>query len=173
MVKKIKVSLLKDSTSTNSKEAIDLHNKSRFGELVSGKIQYSLLETLYLLEKEKIEVLENKKKITFSKLLEKIKKQDPEFLVKFKVFSDMRNRGYIIKTALKFGADFRVYEKGIKPGQDHAKWLLFPVHGNSKLTWYDLSAKTRVAHSTKKKLLIAIVDDEGDVTYYEIGWLKP
>jgi len=37
----------------------------------------------------------------------------------------------------------------------------------------DFSAKNRVAHSTKKNLLIGIVDEENDVTYYEISWVKP
>jgi len=85
----------------------------------------------------------------------------------------MRNRGYIIKTALKFGAEFRVYGRGIKPGEDHAKWVVYPVLESSVLTWYEFAAKNRVAHSTKKKLLIGIVDAENSVTYYEIKWIKP
>ncbi len=40
----------------------------------------------------------------------------------------MRNRGYIIKTALKFGADFRVYDRGVKPGEDHARWIIHRVN---------------------------------------------
>ena len=85
----------------------------------------------------------------------------------------MRNRGFIVQPALKFGAEFRVYARGVKPGQDHAKWILYPVSENSSLTWHDFSAKNRVAHSTKKNLLIGIVDEEQDVTYYEIRWIKP
>ena len=85
----------------------------------------------------------------------------------------MRNRGYIVKTALKFGADFRVYDRGVKPGDDHAKWIMYPVSESSMLTWYEFSAKNRVAHSTRKKLLIAIVDEEGDCTYYSISWTRP
>ena len=78
-----------------------------------------------------------------------------------------------MKTALKFGADFRVYDRGIKPGEDHAKWIVYPVNETSYLTWYEFAAKNRVAHSTKKRLLIAIVDEEGSVTYYEIRWVRP
>ncbi len=85
----------------------------------------------------------------------------------------MRNRGYIVKTALKFGADFRVYDRGVKPGEDHAKWVVYPVNEGSTLTWHDFSAKNRVAHSTKKRLLMGIVDAENDVTYYEIRWMRP
>ena len=39
--------------------------------------------------------------------------------------------------------------------------------------WKQFAAMNRVAHSVKKKLLVGIVDDEGDVTYYEIRWRKP
>jgi tRNA-intron endonuclease len=73
---------------------------------------------------------------------------------------------------LKFGADFRVYDKGAKLGQKHAKWLVFVEREANKLTWHEFSAKNRVAHSTKKKLLLAIVDEEGDVSYYEVSWIK-
>lgn len=101
------------------------------------------------------------------------KKHDKRFDTKFACFENLRKKGYIVKTALKFGADFRVYEKGIKPGQDHAAWLVFPVKENEAQSWYDFAAKNRVAVSTKKKLLIAIVDDESDVTYYEVNWMRP
>jgi tRNA-intron endonuclease len=61
----------------------------------------------------------------------------------------------------------------VKPGEDHAKWVVFPVHETATMTWYEFSAKNRVAHSTKKRLLLGIVDDEQDVTYYEVRWLRP
>jgi tRNA-intron endonuclease len=47
------------------------------------------------------------------------------------------------------------------------------VYESGELTWQEFAAKNRVAHSTRKKLLIGIVDEENDVTYYEIGWTKP
>ena len=40
-----------------------------------------------------------------------------------------------------------------------------------KLEWKDFTAKNRIAHSTKKQLLLAIVDEEGDVSYYQSDWL--
>ena len=89
------------------------------------------------------------------------------------MFKDIRNRGYIIKTALKFGADFRVYDRGVKPGEDHARWIVYPVHEGETLTWHEWAAKNRVAHSTKKRLLIAVVDDEGDCSYWEARWVRP
>jgi tRNA-intron endonuclease len=159
--------------STN--DARELYNQSRYGTLLEeGKVQLSLLESLYLIEKGKLKVLDGKNKpITFEKFIKKAKKVEPNFWIRYSVFKDIRNRGYIIKTALKFGADFRIYDRGIKPGEDHAKWIVYPVHEGETLTWYEFAAKNRVAHSTKKRLLIGIVDDECDVTYYEIKWVRP
>ena len=152
-----------------------LYDKGRFGNLLAnGKVQLSLLEAAYLLEKGTLIMVDGRnKEIDSDKFIKKAKKEEPNFWVRYAVFKDMRNRGYIIKTALKFGADFRVYDRGVKPGEDHARWVIYPVKEGNVLTWHEFAAKNRVAHSTKKRLMLGIVDDEGDVTYYEVRWMRP
>jgi tRNA-intron endonuclease len=159
----------------DSDAARDFYNQHRFGSMLEGgKVQLSLLESLYLMDAGKLEVKSIKgRKLSYEGFLKKAEAAEPNFWVRYCVFKDMRNRGYIIKTALKFGADFRVYDRGVKPGEDHARWVVYPVHEGEHLTWYEFAAKNRVAHSTKKRLLIGIVDNEGDVTYYEIRWMRP
>ncbi|MFA5141364.1 MAG: tRNA-intron lyase [Candidatus Woesearchaeota archaeon] len=158
----------------NSDLAREFYNQGRYGTILNSKVQLSLIEAFYLLEKGKLEILDGKNKAMDSdKFMKKAQKLEPNFWIKYCVFKDIRERGYIIKTALKFGAEFRVYDRGVKPGDDHAKWIVYPVHEGSGLTWHEFSAKNRVAHSTKKRLLIGIVDAEGDVTYYEIRWIRP
>jgi tRNA-intron endonuclease len=159
----------------DSDAARELYNQSRFGTLsAEGKVQLSLIEALYLLEKKKIKILGARdKNITFEDFIKRARRFEPNVWIRYCVYKDMRNRGYIVKTALKFGADFRVYDRGVKPGEDHARWILYPVHEGSVFSWYEFAAKNRVAHSTRKRLLIGIVDDEHDVTYYEIAWKRP
>lgn len=159
----------------NSDAARDLYAQSVFGKIVrESKVQLALIEALYLVEKNKIIVLDGRnKEIDFDGLLKKSKKYEKNILTKYAVYKDMRDRGYVVKTALKFGADFRVYDRGIKPGEDHAKWVLYPVRENEVNTWHEFSSKNRVAHSTKKRLLIGVVDEEQDTTYYEIKWTRP
>ena len=172
----IKAHLAKDRVLTEPSDAArELHSKSLFGTVLdSGQVQLSLIEALCLMDKQKLEVLDGRNKpVTFEKFVNRAQKFEPSFWVRFMAFRDLRNRGYIVKTALKFGADFRVYDRGVKPGEDHAKWVVFPVHECSVLTWHDFAAKNRVAHSTKKRLLLAVVDDEGDVSYWESRWVRP
>jgi tRNA-intron endonuclease len=148
-------------------EARNFYSKSVYGQMIEGgKIQLSLPEALYLLEKGKLEITDGKKKLNVESFIKRARKAEPNFWIRYSVFKDMRNRGYVVKTALKFGADFRVYDRVVKPGEDHARWIIFPVHEGETLTWYEFAAKNRVAHSTKKRLMMGIVDDEGDVTYY-------
>jgi tRNA-intron endonuclease len=155
--------------------ARELYNKSRFGYLQKdNRVQLSQIEALYLLEKGKVAVLDSRnKELHHDAFMKKVSRLEKNFWVRYCVFRDIRDRGYIIKTALKFGADFRVYDRGVKPGEDHAKWIVYPVQETDHLTWYEFAAKNRVAHSTKKRLLIGIVDEESDCTYYEIRWIRP
>ena len=171
-MKKILTHLLGEIVSTNEADAFTLYKKSSFGQPVGQKIQYSLAETLYLLEKDKIEVIKNKKEIKFEELFRLFKKIDSRIQLKYPVFRDLRDKGYVVKTALKFGADFRVYEKGRTPDEEHAKWVIFCEHESNKFSWQEFSSKNRVAHSIKKNLLIAILDEESDVSYYEVSWVR-
>jgi len=153
----------------------ELHIKSCFGAKISEKkLKLSLLEAAYLLSKEKIIVKDSKKKrLDASVFIRMAQRHEKKFFSRFSVFRNMRDRGYVVKTALKFGGDFRVYDRGVRPGEDHARWILYPVNETDELTWYDFAAKNRVAHSTKKRLMIGVTDEEGDVTYYEIRWMRP
>lgn len=167
---KIPATLLKNQVTSNSAEAHALHKKSKFGESLGQKILFSPYEAFYLTEQNKIQI-EDFRGNLLSKddLLKKFTNLSKNFETNYPAFKDLREKSYIVKTALKFGAEFRVYEKNSR----HSKWICVPVRENSFLKWQNFAAKNRVAHSSHKNLLIAIVDDENCVTYYEIKWIKP
>jgi len=172
-MEKIKASLIAGKVSSNTNEAKNFFDTKRFGEKVHEKIMYSLPETIYLVNHKKMQIFDHKNKIlTQEEVIKKLQRIDKNINLKSIVFNDLRKKGYVVKTALKFGAEFRVYEKGKKIEKSHSKWLVFPVSENERLTWQDFSAKNRVAHSTKKNLLIAVVDEENEISYYEIRWMK-
>jgi len=172
-MEKIQANIIGEIISSNTPEAYSLYKKSCFGEPVGEKIQYSLSESLFLVEKRKMKIFSRSKEISKKELINKFRRIDKKIQIKYFVFKDLRERGYIVKTALKFGAEFRVYDKGSRPGKKHAKWIVFTDHESKKLTWHEFSAKNRIAHSTKKNLLLAIVDEEGDISYYEVKWIRP
>ena len=172
-MEKIKANLVESEISSNSKSAHHLFEKSKFGEKIEDKVHYLPVEALFLLEEKKLEIFQKNKKLSKQDFLTKLQKSDKKIQTKYIVFKDLRKKGYGVKTALKFGTEFRVYDKGKKPGQTHAKWLVITDKESSKAHWYEFSSKNRVAHSTRKKLLLALVDEEGKIIYYEISWVKP
>jgi tRNA-intron endonuclease len=149
--------------------------QSSFGVIKNkGQTHFAPIEALYLVENERLVVSDYRgNELSFDQLFKRLQRSDKQLQLRYAVFSDLRTRGYTVKTALKFGSDFRVYEKGKKPGEVHAKWIVYPIHETQKLSWQEFASKNRVAHSTRKKILLAVVDDELDVSYFEVGWLRP
>lgn len=174
ITKVTKVTIYDDHLATLAEDsARDLYSQSRFGEMSEGRVILTFVEALYLLEKRRVIVVSKRKEYTFDQLFRHAQKKEKNLWTKYLVYKDLRKRGYIVKTGLKFGAEFRVYDRGVKPGDNHARWIVHPVAENHTLRWHEFASTNRVAHSTKKNLLIAIVDDESKVTYYEVQWLKP
>jgi tRNA-intron endonuclease len=171
--KEIIAHLIGNTLTSNSKKAYSYCKESAFGEHVEDKIKYTLSEGLFLVQNGKMDIYQNNKILDSEELIKKFSRIDKKFPIKYEVFKDLRIKGYIVKTALKFGAEFRVYEKGKKADIDHSRWIVFTDNENNKTTWHEFAAKNRVAHSTNKNVLLAIVDEEGQITYYEIKWMKP
>jgi len=151
---------------SNSTKAINIQSSKKIGEFKNNKVIYSIYETVYLLEKNKAEIIYKEKPIKLSKLIRFFKKIFSQ--TNYSVFRDLTDKGYIVKTGLKFGTEFRIYKKNTK----HALWLVHPTIQKQKIDWQEFAAKNRIAHSTAKKLLIALVDSQEDVTYYEVAWKK-
>jgi tRNA-intron endonuclease, archaea type len=148
-----------------------IHEKSHYGNMTEDGLQLSLIEALYLMEKGKLEIDIDSDDVTIEKLYNIIRKQ--ESFANYIVFKDLRNRGYIVKTGFKYGSEFRLYERGKSPGDGHSNYLVKVATENSKFMMSDLSSYVRVAHGVNKKLLFAVVDDENDITYYNVEWTRP
>ena len=150
-----------------------LHDRGSFGVRNTQRhIELSLIEAYYLLTKGKIHITSKSTLLDEESFLRRAKRIDRRFRVKYALYETLRDRGYILKTALKYGADFRVYEKGVRPGDNHSRWLAYAVSETEYVSLTDFVAKNRVAHSARKKLLLGIIDNELSVTLYEIGWVK-
>lgn len=140
-----------------------------FGENKGNKLILDLFEAIYLIEKEKILILNIKgKKITVKKLFEIGTKGDKQFYSKQKVHEDLREKGYCVKTGLKFGFDFRVYPRGKKMGEAHSQYGVHVATENEKTSMTQISRMTRLAGNIHIKTIIAVVDREDEINYYEI-----
>lgn len=159
---------------SNPDEASAIHGKGYFGETKKGgKLNLALVEALFLVENGRLVVFDKKKELTFDQLLKKAKKEDKTIYNQYIVYTDLRERGYIAKTGYKFGGHFRVYKRGDIPGQSHSAFLVHSIPEHFPMTMTDISRFVRLGHSVKKKMWLAVVDAEGDLTYYEVKRIKP
>lgn len=152
-------------------KSVPLHSKSYYGNLTEEGLQLSLIEALYLLEKDKIKVNQDGKELSLDEMFGII--HDKGLFANYLVYRDLRNRGYIIKTGFKYGSEFRLYERGTSPGEGHSNYLVKVTSEKDHIPLKDLSSYVRVAHGVNKYLLLAVVDQENDITYYNIEWTRP
>ncbi|MBS3084393.1 tRNA-intron lyase [Candidatus Pacearchaeota archaeon] len=164
--------LIGNLLSSNSKKAYTLSRENFYGEKSNEKISYSFCEGFFLFRYKGMKVYSGKKFLSESEILSKFTKIDKRFLEKYKVYKNLREKGFILKSGSKYGADFSVYEKGKKPGRAHSTWLLSCINSSEKIKWQEFILKNRVANSTKKQVLLAVNDDEGNAIYYEVNWKK-
>ena len=99
--------------------------------------------------------------------------KNKEIYGKYIVFRDLKDRGYVIKTGFKYGSDFRLYNRGGGPGKGHSDYLVKIIYETYEIDALDFSSYVRVSHGVNKKLLLAIVDDDLDITYYNVEWTRP
>ena len=93
------------------KQQDQLRNKG-FGEAFNKEYLLNSLESLYLLQNNKIKIYRNKTEYDFSTFLKSLIKKDKKILTKYLIFRDLRSKGYVIKEGFGFGTDFRIYERG-------------------------------------------------------------
>lgn len=154
-----------------SKRPIALHEKSFFGKIEADTLQISLIEGCYLLEKGRLKIFENDESLDLDYFINLIKSKG--LFAKYIVYRDLKDRGYVIKTGFKYGSEFRLYDRGRSPGQGHSDYLVKIIFEDHEINTLDFASYVRVSHGVNKRLLLAIVDDDFDITYYNVEWTRP
>jgi tRNA-intron endonuclease len=170
-------------------EAVQLYDDSGYGKPLPEenpkRIELELVEATYLVEKGKLKVIlkekgkKRKKNISFEDLMKLGGEGVDRFHPQYTVYRDLRERGYLIKTGFKFGAHFRVYERGVKlkrgpkAPHEHTHWVVHAVPEEAAFSLPEMSRAVRLAQNIRAKFLWAVVDKESNVTYYEITRVTP
>ncbi|XRO77603.1 tRNA-intron lyase [Methanocaldococcus sp. 10A] len=156
------------------KNGISKLSAKHYGNVEENFLSLSLVEALYLINLGWLEVKNKDNKImSFEDLYKYAKNIEERLCLKYLVYKDLRTRGYIVKTGLKYGADFRLYEKGTNIEKEHSVYLVKVFTEDISIQLSELTGFVRVAHSVRKKLLIAIVDADGDIVYYNMEYIRP
>jgi tRNA-intron endonuclease len=136
-----------------------------FGNLKDRRLVLTPHEAFYLLEKGRITV-EGKKRenITFEELVKSVSARQPAVWVKYLVYRDLRDRGYIVRECPAF--DFEVHGKG------PMRRYVYIVYEGGEADLKTLRTLLKRASRDKKDLILAVVDRRTDIVYYSLDFLK-
>jgi len=136
-----------------------------FGSLRGKRLVLTPHEAFYLLEKGRITV-EDKSgdKITFEGLVKSASAKQPAVWVKYLVYRDLRDRGYIVRECRVF--DFEIHGKG------PMRRYVYIVYEGGEADLKTLRKLLTRAFRDKKDLILAVVDRRTDIVYYSLDFLK-
>jgi len=151
---------------TYTPELMELRDRG-FGELKVDKLHFAPYESFYLLEKQKIIVLDKRsaRELELRDLVRKFSVGKPETWIKYLVYRDLRDRGYIVRESIK-AFDFDIYGKG------PLRRLISIVYEGGEASLRKLGKLLRYSESEKKELILAVVDRRTDIVYYTLSSLK-
>ncbi len=169
------------SVVAGEKDASRVHNKGAFGTPGSGgRLVLDPFETVFLTEVGRITLLEKDKKeggtgggpMGFESAFRFFSSAVEGFEIRYLVYRDLRTRGFITKW---WGeeADFRVYERGSWPGRDLPGFWVTCFSERWPVKVEDLLPTVKRGFSLGKNVMAAIVDEEGDITYYALSMRHP
>ncbi|MFX1474274.1 MAG: tRNA-intron lyase [Promethearchaeota archaeon] len=134
--------------------------------------QLSFFEALYLFNKGLLRVYlkDLSESLTKKELVEIAESHHVNFSQKYQVYEDLRNRGFIVRPGLKFGADFAVYKQG--PGIDHSLFIIQVVANSDEISAIEVVRAGRLATSVRKRFVLA-TPRKGKTQYFVFSWMKP
>ena len=141
-----------------------LYEQSGYGRLDKEGLRLAPQEALYLLHRQKIEV----EGYTFDTLLAEFA-DERNFLRTFLVYRDLRERGYVVQTGPH---DYRVFRRGEKPGTGESLYSVRVLSERDPVRFATLIEEVVAAKNMRKQYVLAVVDDEDELTYYEIKFQK-
>jgi len=132
-----------------------------------------LLEALYLYDRGILKIVyRDGEAIGREELLRHCRKNYVNFDDKYLVYKDLRDKGFVVLSGLKFGVDFAVYRKG--PGLEHAPYLVDVMKPDSSMSGDDIIRAGRLATTVRKRFVIAVPNlDTGEVRYLIFRWWRP
>jgi tRNA-intron endonuclease len=147
----------------------ELYSSLYYGRLKGDTLELALVEAAYLLDREKIKVEYEGKELGFREFFERSSGIQEYFELKYIVYRDLRERGFYVQPSV---TDFRIYPRGGKPNVTPSQYFLHVVTERKPLPMQHLITNLQAAVNVRKEMILAIVDEESDITYYGVKFMN-
>ena len=152
---------------TNSKDIGRIFGKSKFGTPLSkNKLRLDLIEAAFLCEEKKLIVYDLDERLDFETLIATSASLQETFETTYLIFRDLRHRGHQLKL-LKKESLFTFYTKN-QQEPDKRPSLITTFSEREPCTIQFLLSLIKQATQQELDCWLAIADEEGDTTYYEL-----
>ena len=163
--------LAKKGVVVAEQSSIDALTSRGYGTLTDKVFTLAFFEALYLVDKDMLEVKNEKgKKVDFQNLLHCYEAQNENGWVSYLVYRDLRSRGYVAREGFGAGIDFRMYERG-EYGKDTAPYLVMSMQEGKPLGIDELAEAMQQSQNQKKELALAVMNRRGEIVYYSVSQL--
>ena len=154
-----------------SEDADRLSQQGFYGTRIDGnKLELEPVELLHLIERKRVVVTTpSGEHVGSDYIVNDLLVDDPDLWIQYLVFRDLRSRGYAVRKGFGSGIGFRVYARGDKPGTANAKELVYILKEGVPISLSDLDLVTKTAAGSRKDLLFALVDQNGEVNFYRVA----
>ncbi|MHA2378055.1 MAG: tRNA-intron lyase [Candidatus Thorarchaeota archaeon] len=138
--------------------------------LDDGRLELESVELLHLIERKRVTVRTTTgENVNSKQIINALQPEDSDLWVRYLVFRDLRSRGYAVRQGFGGGIDFRVYARGDRPGTAVANQLIYILKEGEPISLHDLDMVTESASAARKRLVFALVDQNGEVNYYRVA----
>ena len=100
-------------------------------------------------------------------MINRFLESNPDFWVNYLVYKDLRSRGYIVRPGFGEASTYRIYGRGAKVGVNPSKFVVSIITEGVSLYLTDLDKIVKAAKGIRKNLVLAVIDRQGEVTYYK------
>jgi tRNA-intron endonuclease, archaea type len=136
-----------------------------------GQAELDYCEALYLLEKERLVIIDEgeRRLLSFQEVLNKGLVCDPLLWAKYIIYRDIRVRGFVIKS--NNDKSFLVYERGTylkKP----PSYEIYNIYEGATESIGHLEKMLLIMKESNRSLKLAVIDRRGEVVYYSFEKLS-
>jgi len=163
--------LAKKGVRITEQSDVDALSQRGYGTAENDVFTLAFYEALYLLDKEILEVKDEKgEEVDFQSLLRCDEGIDANAWVNYLVYRDLRSRGYVAREGFGAGIDFRVYERGAY-GKDTAPYLVMSTQEGTPVPIQDLTEAMLQCQGEKEEVIGAVMNRRGEIVYYSVSQL--
>jgi tRNA-intron endonuclease len=151
-------------------EADSLNNDGYGSRRMDRLLVLEPYETLYLVEKERIIVVDekNQRTLSFQELLAQFSENDLLVWTNYVTYRDLRSRGFVAKQGKNSHDHFLVYERGTY-GKTPPNFYIHIVYEGATETVGHLQDVLEKVKNESMILKLAVIDRRNEVVYYTLS----